>query len=105
MKKLISKVFAVALVVMTATAALQVPASAASAYSSYVYDNAQGFYYAAPEAAGFTRVVDIKDVVGSNGQNLQRLEEPSDIHASFDNKLEGCARSRSISSSHSGRKL
>lgn len=87
MKKLISKVFAVALVVMTATVALQVPASAASAYSSYVYDNAQGFYYAAPEAAGFTRVVDIKDVVGSNGQNLQRLEEPSDIHASFDNKL------------------
>ena len=87
MKKIISKVFAVALVVMTAVAALQVPASAASAYSSYVYDNAQGFYYSAPEAAGFTRVVDVKDIVGADGKNLQRLQEPSDIHASYDNKL------------------
>ena len=89
MKKYISKFFGTALAVITVASTFAVPASADSAYSSYVYDNGieEGLYYAAPESASFTRVVDIKDIVKPDGTKLERLQEPSDIHASFDNKL------------------
>lgn len=89
MKKYISKFFGTALAVITVASTFVVPASADSAYSSYVYDNGieEGIYYVAPESASFTRVVDIKDIVKPDGTKLERLQEPSDIHASFDNKL------------------
>lgn len=87
MKNRVSKTLRILLVCLTAVLALQVPASASSSYKSYVYDNEQGFYYAAPEAASFIKVVDIKDIKNNEGKNLARLEEPSDVHASFDNKL------------------
>ncbi len=87
MKKSISRLVALVALVVMAASALQIPASAESSYKSYVYDNESKFAYAAPEAASFKRVVDVKDIKDNNGKNVARLEEPSDIHTSYDNKI------------------
>ena len=87
MKKFYKNIVRVMLVCLSAMFVMQIPASASSSYKSYVTDNEQATYYSAPEAASFTQTVDIKDIKDASGKALARLEEPSDVYASHDNKL------------------